>query len=83
MFFRFVLRWRHERAAGSLVVAAPTGKAAPQVEQAGTFSQNMDRHTLHTKPSAVGRLWQKQEARKSTPAARGRRRNSLDAASAV
>jgi hypothetical protein len=31
----------------------------------------MLRHTEHTKPTLTGRLWQKQEARKSTPRAAG------------
>ena len=55
----------------------------PQVVHAGTFSQKIDKQTLHTNPNAVGRLWQKHEARKSTPVARGNLRNSLEEASTV
>lgn len=52
--------------------------SVPQVVHPGTFSQNIDKQTLHTNPSAVGRLWQKHEARKSTLAGFGRRKNSRE-----
>ena len=55
----------------------------PHVEHAGTCSQNIDKHTLHTYPSDVGLLWQKQEARKSTPVGRGSCKKALDPGSTL
>ena len=51
---------------------APTGglrtaKLVPHVEHSGSFSQKTDKQTEHTKPCSMGRRWQKQDARKSTP----------------
>jgi hypothetical protein len=57
--------------------------SVPHVVQAGNFSQKIDRHTLHTKPRSVGRLWQKQEGRKSTEVGRGRRKRWREPTSAA
>jgi hypothetical protein len=55
--------------------AAVAVKSAPHVSHASRVSQKMERQTEHTKPDAMGRLWQKHEARKSTPRVAGSLRN--------
>jgi hypothetical protein len=68
---------------GNRVATALDGKFVPQVVHAGTFSQNIDKQTLHTYPRAVGFLWQKHDALKSTPDASGSLKYCREGPSAV
>lgn len=60
-----------------------TWKVVWQVEHFSHFSQKMDRHTEHTKPWSMERLWQKQLARKSTDVERGSVRKRREKPSAA